>query len=142
MLSILRFKTDNQKLFLQALSIRGTVFILEQDVDPEMEHDAHEDSSVHYIAFIDKKPVGTARWRETNNGIKLERFAVLKEYRNQKLGTELLNQVMHDVLPMNKKIYLHAQENAIRFYRKHDFEVVGEPFEEAEILHYRMVFNR
>lgn len=141
MITVSRFDFDNQFLFLAALKVRTTVFVEEQNVDPAMEHDSFEESSNHYLIYLDKKPVGAARWRETKEGIKLERFAVLGEYRNKQIGAQLLKQVMEDVLPLGKQIYLHAQINAVRFYERHGFTVSGEPFEEAKIIHYKMIFT-
>ena len=62
-------------------AIREKVFIVEQNVPEEVEIDEYEDSSNHVIALLDEKCIGTARWRNTEEGIKLERFAVLKEKR-------------------------------------------------------------
>ena len=141
MLQIQSFPYSDQKNYKTALQIRTRVFVDEQNVDPFIEQDAHEEDALHYIAYLDELPVGAARWRETDRGIKLERFAVLKEYRNRDIGSRILKQVMEDVLPLGKEIYLHAQIRAIRFYEKYHFEISGEPFEEAEIIHYTMVFK-
>jgi len=142
MVKIKRYSFHNQPLFKIGLNIRTTVFVKEQNVDPNIEHDTFEESANHYLIYFDKKPIGAARWRETNEGIKLERFAVLKEYRNKEIGAELLSQVLKDVLPLGKPIYLHAQINALRFYERYGFVLVGGSFKEAEIVHYKMVFKR
>ncbi|MCS7073749.1 MAG: GNAT family N-acetyltransferase, partial [Bacteroidia bacterium] len=36
---------------------------------------------------------------------------------------------------------LHAQETAVLFYQKLGFYSVGEPFDEAGIIHYRMYLD-
>nr|GFD49624.1 hypothetical protein [Tanacetum cinerariifolium] len=51
----------------------------------------------HYLARVDGQPAGAARWRPTANGVKLERFAVLDEFRNQGVGEALVKQVLADV---------------------------------------------
>src|SRR5688572_19373940 len=91
--------------------IRQKVFVEEQNVAPEEEYDEFEDTSAHYLATVDGKPSGVARWRETEKGVKLERFAVLPEFRNQEVGSHVLKAVLADVLPKHagKTIYLHAQ---------------------------------
>ena len=94
MLIIERFSFNNQHLYNISLAIRTEVFVIEQNVDPILEYDEFEESSQHYLIYFDEKPVGTARWRETTDGIKLERFAVLKDYRNKQIGDQLLKQVM------------------------------------------------
>ncbi|MCB2219761.1 MAG: GNAT family N-acetyltransferase [Bacteroidetes bacterium] len=119
--------------------IRTKVFIEEQDVTPEIEYEFEEEGN-YYLLFVDGKPIATARWRETDQGIKLERFALLKEYRNQGLGTILLNEVLQDVKKLNKSIYLHSQVKAINYYKRAGFKEEGEHFWEAEIEHVKMIF--
>ena len=60
----------------EARLIRFQVFVEEQKVAPEIEYDEFEDTSTHVIAHAGRQAVGTARWRETKSGFKLERFAV------------------------------------------------------------------
>ncbi|EIM74571.1 N-acetyltransferase GCN5 [Nitritalea halalkaliphila LW7] len=71
----------------RAFEIREKVFVIEQEVAPEEEYDAFEDSSRHFLALLEGKAIGTARWRKTENGVKLERFAVLREARNAGAGS-------------------------------------------------------
>src|SRR5205085_9927089 len=103
----------------------------EQQVSREEEYDQFEESSRHYLVYVDEKPVGTSRWRKTESGIKLERFAVLKEHRNSGAGTAILNKVLEDVIPLKEKIYLNAQVTALNFYLKAGFVVEGDEFIEA-----------
>ena len=84
---------------------------------------------------------GVARWRKTDKGIKLERFAVLAKFRGYGVGKRLVEEVLKDVLTMEQKIYLHAQIQTVDFYQKLSFEKDGEIFEEAGIKHYKMTFT-
>ena len=122
-----------------AFAIRQKVFVEEQKVDKEEEYDEFEQSSIHYLVLVDEKPVGTARWRITKDGLKLERFAVLKEFRNAKAGRTVLLKVLEDVSPLGKKIYMNAQLSAMKFYEREGFVAEGEMFIEANIQHFRMV---
>jgi predicted GNAT family N-acyltransferase len=123
--------------------IRQKVFVEEQQVPEEEEYDEFEDTSSHYLALSNGIPAGVARWRETEKGVKLERFAVLEEFRNQEVGSNILKQVLQDVETTHKgkQIYLHAQLKAIPFYERHGFEKVGDMFSECDILHYKMIFK-
>ena len=85
--------------------------------------------------------MATARWRETSNGIKLERFAALKKSRGKGIGTILLKEVIKDVIPLSKLIYLHSQHTAVNLYLKNGFEIIGEAFEEAGIKHFYMEYK-
>jgi predicted GNAT family N-acyltransferase len=118
--------------------IRRKVFVVEGKVDPLYEFDTYETESSHYLAYCKNKAVGTARWRMTGNGIKLERFSVLKEYRNNGIGMALIKRVLADVLPSGENIYLHAQTTTVKFFEKAGFAKTGEVFIEAGIAHYRM----
>ncbi|TFV93327.1 GNAT family N-acetyltransferase [Algoriphagus kandeliae] len=125
-----------------AFKIRTEVFVKEQNVDPDMEYDEFEESSTHFLASLNGKPVGTARWRFTSYGVKLERFAVLKEARGKGVGQALVLAVLRDLLvhpeAQGKTRYLHAQIPAVSLYSRFGFQVIGEQFEECDILHYKM----
>ncbi|CAN5499345.1 GNAT family N-acetyltransferase [soil metagenome] len=135
------FSFSDKEHMDMAFAIRQEVFVVEQQVDKSEEYDEYEQSSIHYLVFVDNKPVGTARWRITKDGIKLERFAVLKESRNAKAGRTILQKVMEDVIPLCRKIYMNAQISAMKFYEREGFVAEGEMFVEANIQHYRMVLK-
>ena len=125
-----------------AFQIRELVFVVEQEVDAAEEYDEFETTSVHFLAMLEGASVGTARWRFTSNGVKMERFAVLKEARGKGVGQALVAAVLKDIEMhpdgKGKKRYLHAQIHAMPLYAKFGFQQVGEQFEECAILHYKM----
>lgn len=125
-----------------AFKIRKDVFVIEQEVDAADEYDEFEETSTHFLALLNGKPVGTARWRFTQNGVKLERFAVLKEARGQGVGQALVAEVLSDISAnddtFGKVKYLHSQLMAVPLYSKFGFEKEGDIFEECNILHYKM----
>jgi predicted GNAT family N-acyltransferase len=139
MIEIKRFTIEDNNLAEQAFSIRRKVFVNEQSVDPNLEYDK-EDQSQHYLLLLAGKPIATARWRETGKGIKLERFAVLPEFRNRGFGEIILDEVLKDVKPLGKTIYLHSQVRAVPFYERNGFYKEGEMFTEAGIEHYYMEY--
>ncbi|MCB9262558.1 MAG: GNAT family N-acetyltransferase [Flavobacteriales bacterium] len=134
-------KVETQAEKEQIFSIRNEVFVVEQKVDPALEYDEFEDSSTHFIAQINNEAVGTARWRKTPNGIKLERFAVLKKSRNLGVGSKLVEAVLAD-LPTEEYVYLHAQLTAMNLYARHGFQAIEPQFEEAGIQHYKMILKQ
>jgi len=70
----------------------------------------------------------------------LERFAVLPEHRNLKIGAFLLKKILEDISFKKEKVYLHLQESALNFYKRNGFKKIGKSFLEANILHYEMIF--
>jgi len=122
----------------KVFAIRREVFVGEQNCPPELEWE-FEDESTHFLATIDGEPGGACRWRKTDNGYKLERFAVLKKFRGCGVGQELVKAALNDLPQDAVYVYLHAQLGAIPLYEKFNFEKVGDEFEEAGIRHYKMV---
>lgn len=135
-------KISGQPGLEQAFAIRQRVFVEEQQVDPALEYDEFETSANHYLACDGDSPVGTARWRMTDKGIKLERFAVLKACRKSGAGSALLQAVLKDVLPQGKPVYLHAQVQVVSFYQKYGFRTTGDEFMEAGIRHHKMILDQ
>ena len=124
-----------------AFEIRKKVFVEEQKVDPAEEYDEFEISSHHYLAMEGNHPVGTCRWRITDKGVKLERFAVLEGARNDGVGRHLVEVCLEDVPRDKGPIYLHAQVQVIPFYEKCGFVAEGDEFVEADIRHRKMVYK-
>jgi predicted GNAT family N-acyltransferase len=136
-------KIDNAIDLQSAMRIRQRVFVEEQGVMPYEEYDKFEGISNHFLAMDSKtNPCGTARWRFTEEGVKLERFAVDKDFRKQGVGSALLKTLIEDITkhPQSngKKLYLHAQIEAVPLYKKFGFQIVGDVFVEANLSHYRM----
>ena len=134
-------KINRAKDLELAFEIRRKVFVIEQRVDPKEEYDEFEVSSTHYLALEGHRALGTARWRKTDYGTKLERFAVLEEARSKGVGKALVLKCLEDVPKDGSPIYLHAQVQVIPFYEKLGFETIGDEFVEAEIRHKKMVYK-
>jgi len=125
-----------------ALRIREEVFVQEQHVPAEEEYDEFEDTSRHLLAMVGPEPAGTARWRLTQKGVKLERFAVLSRYRGTGIGSALVKAILDDIYATDDTkeylLYMHAQLTAMPLYANFGFQPVGEMFEECDIQHYEM----
>jgi len=125
---------------LDIFEIRRQVFVIEQGVNPDEEYDEYEDSCTHYLAKYTGIAAGTCRIRHTENGIKLERFAVIKSYRGKGIGAALVVKCLEKIGNTEATIYLHAQLHAVPFYKKLGFETTGLQFEEAGIQHFKMLY--
>ncbi|MCU0441918.1 MAG: GNAT family N-acetyltransferase [Bacteroidia bacterium] len=132
-------RIQSPEILAQAHQIRKLVFVMEQGCPESVEWE-FEEESVHYAAFVNEVMVGTARWRMVNDAIKLERFAILKSFRGQKVGQTLLLKLLHETESYGLDRVLHAQIEAVPFYLKNGFVAVGPHFWEAGIEHVKMKY--
>ncbi|MFD2145864.1 GNAT family N-acetyltransferase [Mucilaginibacter antarcticus] len=131
-------RISDQENLDKVFAIRREVFVGEQNCPPELEWE-HEEESTHFLATVDGQPAGAARWRKTDNGYKLERFAVLKQFRGQGVAQAIVGAVLADLPADANYIYLNAQIQAMSLYQKFGFVAEGPQFEEAGIQHFKMV---
>ena len=134
-------EVNTRPQMMEIFEVRRKVFVIEQEVDPQEEYDEFEDSSTHFLAKHNGVICGTCRIRNTDNGIKLERFAVLKSYRGKGVGAALVKKCLEVIQNEAQTKYLHAQLHAIQFYEKFGFKCTGPQFEEAGIQHFKMIIH-
>lgn len=101
----------------------------------------------HFGAFVDKKIVGVVSLFKNKNTTfnaesqwQIRGMAVLPEYQNKGFGRQL---VLHcENVVSNKKcatIWFNARENAVNFYKKMDYKIIGSAFTIEKIgLHFVM----
>ena len=131
-------RVTNPESLEKVFAIRREVFVGEQNCPPELEWEFEEESN-HFLAAVDGEPAGACRWRKTDKGYKLERFAVLNKFRGLGVGQAMVKAVLADLPTDADYVYLHAQIQAVPLYSQFGFEKVGPEFEEAGIRHYKMV---
>lgn len=124
-------------------AIRQQVFQVEQGVDPELDFDGQDEASVHLLAAIQGKPIATARIRYLSDQLaKIERVAVLADYRGKGIGTAVMEgAIAHLSTQSISQIKVNAQLQAIPFYERLGFIKWGDPFNEAGISHIEMRLN-
>ena len=127
-----------------AFKIRDLVFCKEQKVSKKIEFDGLDEFCNHYLAKINELPIGTARIREEKKGtFKIERMAVLKEYRKKGVGKAIIEEILKNYSNLNRvnNLTLNSQIEAKDFYKKFGFVEVGDEFIEANITHIKMMYN-
>ena len=141
MIRVKKIESDNE--LKKAFAIREKVFVEEQNFKPESEFDEKDDEANHFLAFVDGEAVGTSRWRKGKQGIKVERFAVLKPFRGKGVGKALVQTTVTHVLSQVKekgtKIYLNAHLHNMPLYEKYGFERDGDSFTKFDIKLIRMI---
>ncbi|MBY8876591.1 GNAT family N-acetyltransferase [Actinacidiphila acidipaludis] len=126
-------------------AIRHEVFVVEQDVPPEVEWDGKDDRAVHVLA----EGVGTGRLllgedaAGKNGGdpelAVLGRLAVLRSARGAGHGARLVRALEDEARRLGLRgVYLEAQVHAIPFYEKLGYTAYGPEFQDAGIAHRAM----
>jgi predicted GNAT family N-acyltransferase len=132
-IKIVAYDNPNEK---NIRSIRDSVFIKEQGIDPKIEYDGLDSSAIHVLVYINDKPIGTGRILSDGH---IGRIAVLKEFRGQNIGSKIVQSLTDEAIKRKyKRVYLGSQKQAIDFYVKLGFTPFGDEFIEAEIVHLAM----
>ncbi|MFN3691342.1 MAG: PatB family C-S lyase [Fervidobacterium sp.] len=132
------FKLPDER-FEICKKIREEVFVKEQGIDQELEIDGKDTQAIHFILKHFSTPIGVARARDLGEYWKVERVAVLKNFRKFGYGKRLMEHIEFFLENIDKKkIVLNAQKNVKDFYLKIGYEQIGNEFLEAGISHVRM----
>lgn len=125
-----------QKEFFEAIRIRAIVFHDEQHVLASIEVDEVDQSCAHVLLYDKKQPKAVLRLIEYPTYFQVGRVAVLKENRHQGYGKALMRGIETlEIVKAKKELRLDVQMQAIGFYEQLGYEIWGEPFEEAGIMH-------
>ena len=128
---------------MHVLDIRNKVFVIGQNCPYDVEVVPEEEKEAkHFLIYNKETPIGTIRYRQTGDReFKLERFAILEEYRGKGYGKEaflyLVNKLEEDYNPCT--IWFNAQYQLLDYYKKLGFTEVGDTFIEANIKHIKMI---
>jgi predicted GNAT family N-acyltransferase len=141
-MSQITFKIANYTEYSAAIQgVRRSVFHIEQGVDPSLDLDGKDETADHILAYVENQAVGTVRVRYLDHQTaKIERLAVLSEFRGQGIGKRLMEEALN--IAANKQIntvVIHAQDYVKSLYLKLGFLPEGELFEEAGISHVKMI---
>lgn len=121
--------------------LRRVVFIEEQRIPAELEWDADDAVSLHAVARNRLgQVIATGRLLPAKDGVAhIGRMAVHRTLRGGGHGAAVMR-TLEDAARArgDRLVALNAQRSAEAFYRRLGYSVVGEPFEEAGILHIEM----
>ncbi len=126
---------DDQRAAL--LDVRDKVFIQEQGVPEQREHDGLDVDCWHVLARDESsQPIGCGRLTPAH---KIGRMAVLPDWRGHGVGTALLRELTSRARTQGwPAVELAAQVSAIGFYERAGFVAHGEEFEDAGLAHRAM----
>ncbi len=132
---------ESQKEIFDNFKIRKEVFIVGQNVAENLELDGLDEYATLIVAYVNQVIVGCGRYRLVENFAKIERIAVLENYRNQGIATKIM-EFIEETIKSNTKIELlklNSQISAENFYKKLNFIPKGNIFLEADIEHISMI---
>lgn len=128
--------------------LRCNIFIIEQGITQEEDLDGKDKECLHLLAYREDEIVGYLRilLNEKPNEIWIGRMVVAKKARRQGIAYNLVKRAVDYILAdeelAQNSIELSAQCYAVDLYRKVGFETVGEPYDEVEIPHIHMTYQR
>ena len=118
-------------------SVREDVFMREQNVSAVLEWDGLDEGCRHVLALSTKgEAIGCGRITQDGH---IGRMAVLREWRERKVGTALLEALLDEARRLSyAEVELGAQVQALPFYHRFGFVEEGEVFMDAGIPHCKM----
>ncbi|XMB66220.1 GNAT family N-acetyltransferase [Mycoplasmatota bacterium zrk1] len=136
----IKLAKDSQEI-LDHLKVREIVFIDGQQVPRDLEHDGLDREATLIVAYLNSSPIGAGRYRLVDNYAKIERIAVLEEYRNLGIGKKIMEFIENEIRENTniELLKLNSQCSAAPFYERLDYKKKGDTFTEAGIEHILMV---
>lgn len=135
----IKFIGFNDAEFEYVKAIRTEVFTEEQGANASEEFDAYDKTAVFALLYDKDKAVATARLAQTDNGFKIGRIAVLKQYRGKGLGAVIVRAVCEKAAREGAKtVFVDAQNYAVPFYEKLGFKVIGNQIFDRGLPHIPM----
>jgi predicted GNAT family N-acyltransferase len=118
-------------------AIREAVFIREQNVPEDLEWDGKDDKCRHALVLsTNGDAIGCGRLMPNGH---IGRMAVLPEWREQKVGTAILEALLDEARSRGyKQVDIDAQTAAMAFYHKFGFVEHGKEFMDAGMPHKKM----
>ena len=135
---------ENEQELRGSDEVRRQVFSGEQGIAEELVFEnSGSDGAFDVIVKDGETVIGTARVAfPEENAAKIERMAVLPQYRRKGVGQNILS-FLHEELKSRGiiRVILHAQFQVADFYTSCGFKKIGPPFAEAGIKHIKMELN-
>lgn len=129
----------NHQELQDALSVRKTVFVQEQQVPEEEEIDQYDDTATHFVQYDGETPIGAGRFRTLDGIGKVERICVLKDKRKTGAGKMIMQKIEEYAKEYDiPSLKLNAQTHAIPFYSGLGYQIISDEFLDAGIPHRTM----
>lgn len=122
-----------------AFTLRREVFVWEQKVPDEEEHDGDDLTATHFVAIAQGEVVGTLRLIKRPEHTKIGRVAVRGSFRGQGIARAMIEAAMLQARAAGEqRFYLTAQSDKLGFYEKLGFVAFGPEFMDGGMPHRAM----
>ncbi len=126
----------NQDEIDQALALRLSVFVGEQQVPVEEELDRFDAEALRLVVVDRGEVVATCRLVVDGERVKLGRMAVEQQSRRQGIAAAMLREADDQAARLGAtQITLAAQRYVTALYEQDGYQPYGEPFDDAGIEH-------
>lgn len=122
-----------------AFALRREVFVWEQKVPEEEEHDADDLTATHFVAIAEGEVVGTLRLIQKPEHTKIGRVAVRQAFRGRGIARHMIEAAMDHARSLGQdRFYLTAQSDKLAMYQKMGFAAFGPEFIDGGMPHRAM----
>ena len=129
----------NDKEFSRVRDIRESVFYDELGISKQELFDKNDESCDHFLIFDGQKVVGSVRVLSIEKIAKLERMAILKDFRTKNYGRNCIFQLKEYYSTYGfSQIILDSIYSVREFYKKCGFIEEGDVFQRVGIDHIQM----
>ena len=137
-INLLKLNFDDNEFF-HIRDIRETVFTNELGIAKQELFDKNDETCDHFLIFDGKEIAGSVRILSMEKVAKLERMAILKDFRTKNYGKNCIFQLKEYYLTHDfSHIILDSIYSVRGFYKKCGFIEEGEIFQRVGIDHIRM----
>jgi predicted GNAT family N-acyltransferase len=135
-INLLKIPNENTK---EIKEIRKVVFTDELNISESYLLDKYDETCDQFLIKNGEITIGALRLRKENNAVKLERMAILSEFRKMSFGIKAINEVKkYCITKSESKIFLDSIYDIRDFYKKCGFTEIGSVFERVGLPHIRM----
>ncbi len=140
------FITSSSDYFRIVKNIRESVFTAEQGADEKTEFDSYDEAgkgTLYSLLYDGENAVATSRLTITEEGFKIGRIAVLKEYRGKGCGEKIVRAVLKKAFEKGAEtVFVDAQNYAVPFYEKFGFKITGSQIFDRGLPHMPMSLDK
>lgn len=117
-------RVESIQQLMEALSVRKQVFVEEQGIDLKKDIDGNDHAAKHILIYDEQTPIATGRLLIHDVEGHISRIAVLKPFRNQGLGKQIVA-ALEEIAGDQKVefLYLNAHDNLRGYYKKMGYAV-------------------